>query len=291
MKFSIIIPTYHDWERLQTCLISLERQTLPASEFEIIVVNNAPNDPPPTDFIFPANTTLLNEARPGSYAARNRAIKEAKGEIFAFTDSDCQPKENWLETAKDFFQKNPTVHRIGGKISLLFKSKNPTYSEIYEKAFAFRQQDFVSKQGMAATANMFAKRYVFEQVGLFRDDFLSGGDAEWGIRANSKGFKIQYLESCIVKHPTRNIKEIISKAKRVAGGHFLLLHKKSTLLVIAKIALGFLPPIKSMYKIANDLEVPLKEKLIALGIRYYLRIISTIEIFKIYFLKKTMKRN
>src|SRR5690554_6136694 len=88
---SVIIPTYHDWERLRLCLDSLNRQTYPKERYEIIVVNNDPEDVVPANFVVPNNFTILEESKPGSYAARNRAIQAAKGEIYAFTDSDCQP--------------------------------------------------------------------------------------------------------------------------------------------------------------------------------------------------------
>jgi glycosyltransferase involved in cell wall biosynthesis len=40
---------------------------------------------------------LLFEAKQGSYAARNRGLREAKGEIIAFTDADCVPSPDWLD--------------------------------------------------------------------------------------------------------------------------------------------------------------------------------------------------
>jgi glycosyltransferase involved in cell wall biosynthesis len=39
----------------------------------------------------------LTETKRGSYAARNRGLQEAAGQIVAFTDSDCVPRPDWLE--------------------------------------------------------------------------------------------------------------------------------------------------------------------------------------------------
>ena len=42
--------------------------------------------------------TLLREPKQGAYAARNRGLDQALGEILAFTDADCVPKSDWLST-------------------------------------------------------------------------------------------------------------------------------------------------------------------------------------------------
>ncbi|MEM9975984.1 MAG: glycosyltransferase, partial [Pseudomonadota bacterium] len=64
---SVIIPVFRDTERLRKCLRCLEQQTLPADRFEIIVVNNDPEEQ-----LRLASAThrlvLLDEPTPGSYA-------------------------------------------------------------------------------------------------------------------------------------------------------------------------------------------------------------------------------
>ena len=74
-----------------------------SADFEIIIVNNGAledverivNQYPQCRYVY--------EATPGSYAARNAGIAHAKGEIVAFTDTDCIPSPNWLEKGHRYF--------------------------------------------------------------------------------------------------------------------------------------------------------------------------------------------
>ena len=70
---SVIIPTYHDWQRLRACLNALKLQTLSYDKFEIIVINNDHNDLVPPD-INGKNLTVLSQPIKGSYAARKLLI-------------------------------------------------------------------------------------------------------------------------------------------------------------------------------------------------------------------------
>jgi len=272
---TVIIPTYRDWFRLSRCLEALDKQTLPSDSFEIIIVNNDPGDIPPADYRFPDNAILLSEDKQGSYAARNRALLSARGDVLAFTDSDCQPRKDWLACAIRCLGENENVSRVGGKIELMLPTDKPLSPiQIYEKVFAFRQMDYVEEQGMAATANMIAKKSVFENAGLFDDSLMSGGDAEWGIRANRLGHKIVYCSSCVVLHPTRNsFAEVVQKARREIGGQFLLEKNKHFARRSFDVILGILPPVRSIKKVIFSKNYTLREKIIAVSLRYVLRLI------------------
>lgn len=215
---SVIIPVFRDWDRLALCLKALEKQSIPSSLFEIIIVNNDASHCLP-EYSLPHNCVIEHEMQPGSYAARNQGISVARGSIFAFTDSDCIPHPNWLEAALDCFDNHPEWSRIGGAIELFFKdSASPTPSEMYETLVAFPQKSKV-ESGCAVTANMIAKKFVFERVGLFNSNLRSSGDSEWGNRANTAGFNIGYGPKVVVKHPARNkVSELVNKTRRIQGG-------------------------------------------------------------------------
>lgn len=235
MLVSIIIPTYNDWKRLSLCLNALENQSFPKNDFEIIVVNNNPSDSMPEGYTIPSNCTLMTEARPGSYASRNAAVKVAGGKIIGFTDSDCIPDKDWIANAIAYFQKNISVMRIGGKVELFYLSGSPNKVEIYDSIYAFNQTGYVKKHGTAVTANMFTYKNVFDKIGLFNEKLLSGGDFHWGTIAFSKGLKIDYVENVVVKHPARHqLSDLIRKEKRVGGGQAGFIARESKLKALGK---------------------------------------------------------
>ena len=227
---SVIIPTFHDWQRLSLCIKALDNQTYPKTSFEVIIVNNDPKDQTPENYYLPANFIITTESLSGSYAARNKGIRLAKGDILAFTDSDCIPNSDWLEAAVAFFRENPEYDRIGGRVELFISSSKPTLAEAYETVYAFRQ-DTNAQYGVSVTANMITKRKVIDAIGPFDDSMYSGGDFEWGKRANANNFKISYAANVCVKHPARKeLKQITNKAKRVTAGKTKITKEKANLL-------------------------------------------------------------
>jgi len=217
-RVSVIVPTYHDWTRLATCLAHLREQTCRTDEFEVIVVNNDPADPCPVADLGP-NTVVINEAKPGSYAARNRGVEHSNGEIVMFTDSDCVPDRSWVGECLAGFDSNQRIQRLAGRVALFTRHRKPNLAESYELVYAFQQERRALLLGAAATANMAARRCVFEKIGLFSEDMYSGGDIEWGVRASRRGIGITYRSSMVVGHPARvSLKQLIEKRQRVTAG-------------------------------------------------------------------------
>ena len=240
---SVIIPTYHSWDSLDLCLDALRKQTLDRENFEIIVINNDPSDTIPSNFELPSNARIIEESKPSSYAARNAGIKESAGEILAFTDSDCIPDKKWLENGMLFLEENKNISIVAGHIELTFEDKDElTMTELYEKEFAFKQEN-----GGTVTANLFTYRNVFDRIGLFNDEMKSGGDTEWSIRAKEEDFKSKYAENVVVYHPARNsLFEFCKKAIRVYPGIYKL-KGHNEMNIILKFLYGLYlikPPIK-----------------------------------------------
>lgn len=265
---SVIIPVYNDWDRLKHCLNALFKQVYPINRFEVLIVNNNPHDPPPYPVVS-KNVYLVTESKPGSYSARNAGIKLARGDIFAFTDSDCIPHHEWLTNAIGLMAKG--YDRIAGHVELFCSSKCPKLAEAYELVFAFNQSRN-ALNGVSVTANLIASRECFEKTGLFDESLFSGGDFEWAIRATSRGLNILYAPNVVVRHPARNsLSALLQKNRRVAGGGHLTLTLHKHLFSSIR---DWTPPMQDFLSILRSPIISIKYKPALMVLRYFFKLHS-----------------
>lgn len=274
---SIIIPVYQNPGGLPLCLEALNKQTYPPNKFEIIIVNNDSLNKLFLDHS-KYNIRILTEEKPGSYAARNKGIIASRGNLLGFCDSDCIPSPNWIENAVHFFNENKNYHRLAGKIELFWNNQYPqNYAQLHEKIFAFKQEGY-AKNGTAATANMFAYRHVFDDVGLFDENLLSGGDLLWGRKATSAGYSIGFSKKVLVFHPPRkSLRELIQKTKRIVSGYIILndaFYRKNPVNAIYHGLSMLKPPIKAASIIFTRKDISRYDQLMVYFLEYLLKLIQ-----------------
>lgn len=219
---SVIIPVYNDADGLRRCLVALQQQTYPADRFEVIVVDNASDTPlSPVVDAFP-RAQCLRETKQGSYAARNRGIAEARGDVLAFTDADCTPAPAWIGEGVQ------TLHReqadaAAGAVAFTFQGKEPNPWEYYDAQVYLQQEKNVRTLGAASTANLFVTREAIEHFGCFNEDLQSGGDFEFTRRISQGDGTLVYAPAAVVKHPARaSFAEILKRDRRVQEGSIIL---------------------------------------------------------------------
>src|SRR5262249_34753722 len=115
--FSIVVPTYERPRQLAACLQALARLDYARDHFEVIVVDDG-GKTPLVNVIAPVHdrlsVTLLTQPNAGPAVARNTGAMQAKGQYLAFTDDDCMPAPEWLQSLTARFAKTPD-HMIGGR--------------------------------------------------------------------------------------------------------------------------------------------------------------------------------
>ena len=220
-KISVIVPHYSDLQSLDRCLEALEKQSIPRSEFEVIVGDN--NSPEGEDAV--ARTingrgrlVVIRDRGPGP--ARNGAVAMATGEILAFTDCDCRPHEAWLSGGLKALE---TSDFVGGRMRVVVEDEsNVKPVEAFERVFAFRNDKYVALKKFTVTANMFCPRAIFETVGGFHPGKVSE-DEEWCQRAVAKGYRIGYAPGAVVDHPARRTwAELLKKLQRLDREYYEL---------------------------------------------------------------------
>ena len=221
---SVIVPVYNDPAGVETLVEALLAQSYPRDAFEVIIADNGSTDETPgviarcrkrhPDLVHPVVESQVRS----SYAARNRGIRVAKGDILAFTDADCLPVPHWIEAGVASLQEESAACG-GGRIEFTYLLERPNVYEYYDSARKLNQQAYVERSGFAATANFFARRELFKRYGLFRHDLVSGGDYEFGRRVTGQAEKMIYIPDAVVRHPARStFAAVYRKSKRVALG-------------------------------------------------------------------------
>jgi len=215
---SVIIPHYDDLDRLGLCLQALAQQTF-AEPFETIVVDNA--SPLPRSTIkacVAGRARLIICDEKGAGPARNAGIAASNAPILAFLDSDCRPAPEWLAGGVAALERYDFV---GGRMELLTAEGDIAPVEAFEKVFAFRNEKYVSRDRFTVTANLFAKRAVFDAVGGFKPAVSE--DVEWSHRALAAGFRLGYAPAARVGHPARrNWAELAAKWRRTTREAYAL---------------------------------------------------------------------
>jgi glycosyltransferase involved in cell wall biosynthesis len=116
IKVSVVIPTYNRAHYLPEALASALNQTLPV--FEIIVVDDGSSDGT-TQLMatYGDKVRYLVQKNQGPSAARNFAMREARGNWIAFLDSDdlWEPGKNQLQT--DFIRQHPYLEFVFGNLA------------------------------------------------------------------------------------------------------------------------------------------------------------------------------
>lgn len=252
---SVIVPVYNDPEGLLLCLEALEDQTYPKDRYEVVVVDNGSREsiePVVSRF---ACATAAREDRPGSYSARNKGLRLAGGEVIAFTDADCIPAPTWIENGVEKLLDVPDCGFVAGRVDVFPRDPGQANAiELYECVTAFKQQRSLEVRRFGATANLFTFRSIVEDVGVFDDSLLSGGDYDWCRRVYWRGYKQAYADDALIRHPARysmgQLHERIAREAR--GAHDL--HKKNEPYIGSqgRFLYLFLPPVRGIFRLFKD---------------------------------------
>lgn len=221
IKLSVIIPVYNDAEGLRDTLESLVEQDFSDEKYEVLPVDNNSTDET-GDVIeefenrYPDLVRGLEENEiQSSYAARNKGIRESRGEFLAFIDADCNPSMDWLGNGIECLDSDCDL--VGGSVEFTFP-QGFSGGSLVDASTNMQIESNIEDRGVAKTANLFLKRSVFDSTGLFRDDLVSGGDVEFTKRAVESGFELCFCKDAKVEHPARSLRSLISKQVRVGRG-------------------------------------------------------------------------
>jgi len=196
---SVVVPMYNSQDTIESCLDSLVNLDYPKNIYEIIIVDDNSTDKSVDivrSFVYAnENIKLLRQSKSkkGPAAARNLGIRRAKGEILAFTDSDCIVPRGWLKRISNYFEKNSEVSAIGG--SLIARSSNRFITNCEGMI-----SDCIGHKAKIATPNAAFRKNCIGKAGLFNESMVSGEDPDLVWNIEKAGFKVVFLKGLPVVH-------------------------------------------------------------------------------------------
>jgi GT2 family glycosyltransferase len=196
---SIIIPTFNGASRIGNCLDALLEQSA-ERDVEILVVNDGSTDNTIEVVRRYSTVSLIDQANAGPAAARNRGAMESGGELLLFTDDDCVPAPQWLDSMLEPF-RDPEVVGVKGAYRtrqkcLTARFVQTEYEDRYRLMNGSDSIDFVDTYSAA-----FRRQHFCEMNGYDTSfPVACAEDIELSYRMSNAGWKMRFVPSAAVYH-------------------------------------------------------------------------------------------
>lgn len=182
MKVSVLVPTYQEAKGIEAFLRQFERQTLPRSEFEIVVIDGGSRDGTAEIASHHADR-VIPQTSEGIGGARNDGARLARAEILATTDADCRVPPDWLERIVEDFA-DPAVVAVCGPDGPFDGGLKARFLYFFVRGI-IRMAALVGLYGTGGTNSAFRKS-AYLAVGGYRS-LPHSDDIDLGVRIRPKG--------------------------------------------------------------------------------------------------------
>lgn len=216
---SVLICTYNREKYIGPLLESIATNDLPKEQYEIVLVDNNCTDNTKGVCETFAKThrdirfLYCVEPEQGLSAARNKAIKEATGDILVYIDDDALVDSWYLRTVYDYLTAHPEISAVGGPIIPLYETFEPKWMTRFTKEllcgylyFGNKERTFPGKR-YPGGGNAAYRADVFKQVGLFNTALGRKGNSLMGAeekdifdKMTAQGMRFMYLPKMILHH-------------------------------------------------------------------------------------------
>lgn len=239
IRISLVIPTHNRAAELLVALESVVRQSLPAADWECVVIDNNSSDDTPERFAafvaaHPAHCLRrIAEPRPGVSYARNRGLEEARAPIVAFIDDDEHINEGFLEAYLRFFEARPEAVVAGGRIIAEYPEGRPAWMSRYVEMPIANPMDFGPEVRPFPTGrvpgggNMAFRRAGLARFGGFdpslgrvNGELIGGEENDFFERLLRGGETIWYVPDAVMWHvipPRKLTRDYFRRLSRQVG--------------------------------------------------------------------------
>ncbi|HEY4689881.1 MAG TPA: glycosyltransferase [Anaerolineae bacterium] len=204
IEYSVIVPVYNGVRVLPRCLLALTQQSIDPARYEIIVVDDGSADETVAVaerlLVAHPHAHVIRAAHGGPAAARNAGAQTAAGGVLLFTDADCEPAPDWIESLVRAFDDAGVVGVKGAyrtrQASLVARFVQQEYQDKYDRMMRQSRIDFIDTYSAAY------RRDAFLAAGGFDTAYTTASveDQELSFRLAAQGHRLVFVPDAIVYH-------------------------------------------------------------------------------------------
>jgi glycosyltransferase involved in cell wall biosynthesis len=202
---SVIIPAYQIAPFVAETLDSVFAQTV--TDFEVIVVNDGSPDTEELERAlerYRERICYIHQENAGAGAARNRGVREGRGEFIAFLDGDDLWKPDYLEKQLKFAREGG--YDLVYADALLFGESpvaGKTYMQTAPSEGAVTFVSLLRNDCNVITSGVVARRGALIEAGLFDESLRNAQDFEMWARMAKRGARLAYQRKVLLRYRCR----------------------------------------------------------------------------------------
>jgi len=179
---SVLVDTYNHERFIEQAIASVLEQDFPATDREIIVVDDGSQDRTPEIVArFAPQIHVIRKANGGQASAFNAGIPQCRGEIVTFLDGDDWWAPGKLKQVAAAFSENPGVGLIGHSITEVF-ADGARRSELVRESPRFRIDSvagarlFRLRKSFLGTSRMAYRTEILRRIGVVPESLTIQAD-------------------------------------------------------------------------------------------------------------------
>lgn len=216
---TVIVPHFNQISQLDQCLSALEEQTFDKNDFEVLVIDNGTED---IESYFQRLSPhykmnlswFSNTVGRNPYISRNLGIQKSEGNVIAFLDAACVPHHDWLKNAYSLIKANIDI--VAGRFELTYPTER-LRDRVHGLLYLNNKKNVKRAYGVPC-GNLIVKKNLFDNIGVFNEDHISGQDIVWTRRALASGYAITYSADCTVQYRAFGYNELLQKMIKYSKG-------------------------------------------------------------------------
>lgn len=197
---SVVICAYNAAPYISETLESLFAQTF--SDYEVIVINDGSTDETAAVLTPYLDRIVYHEqANKGPAAARNAALRLARGQYISVLDSDDLWMPNYLEKMVGYLQAHPEIDVIYPNAMLFGNShlNGKVFQDIYPSSHPVTLEKFLTKECSVFGLVTF-RREILNRVGLYDEGLRGVEDLDLWLRMLQHGYRFTFTDEVLVKY-------------------------------------------------------------------------------------------